>query len=170
MRAGLVPMALALLACEGAEERRVRERAETERAMAEGVSLASGAAAEPRTGLWSEAQLFDRLLRAGVAPRRSDTGVRGPAWMGRDPVVILAGGGEVRAWIFADSIERRQVTDALDPETGTPPGSTVPFPPPMVFVMQNNLAAVVIGGTATNQERIVLALQAGLPAATAGPP
>lgn len=78
-------------------------------------------------------------------------------------MVILAGGGEVRAWIFKDSTARRAVTDGLDAETGTPPGVTVPYAAPMRFVIQNNLAAVVTGGTVVNQERIALALEAGLP-------
>lgn len=158
---------MALLAgCESAESKREREQSAVRGAMAEAVETAAQAAAVPATGLWSEAHLLDRLLRAGVAPRRVDDAPEGPAWMPGRPLVFLAGGGEVRAWIFADSTARRAVTDGLDPETGTPAGETVPYPPPMVFVLQNNLAAVIIGGTARNQERIMLALQAGLPVAS----
>lgn len=78
-------------------------------------------------------------------------------------MMLLAGGGEVRVWLFKDSAARRAVTDPLDAATGTPPGVTVPYAAPMRFIVQNNLAAVVTGGTATNQERIALALEAGLP-------
>lgn len=137
--------------------------------MAEAVETAAQVASVPATGLWSEAHLLDRLLRAGVAPRRVDEAPEGPEWMPGRPLVFRAGGGEVWAWIFADSAARSAVTDGLDPGTGTPPGRTVPYPPPMVFVVQNNLAAVIIGGTARNQDRITLALQAGLPVASPDP-
>jgi hypothetical protein len=133
------------------------------------VSTARRAAAAPSTGLWTEEHLLDRLVRAGVAPRKVDEKRSGAAWMGRESLVFLAGGGELRAWIYPDSVARRAVTDGLDPETGTPPGETVPFAPPMRFVMQNNLAAVISGGTATNHERIALALTAGLPVTTSAP-
>jgi hypothetical protein len=158
-------LALTLAGCESAESRRERERGAERGAMAEAVATATQAAAVPATGLWSEAHLLDRLVRAGVAPRRVEPTPSGPEWMRGDPLVFQAGGGEVWAWIYADSTERRSVTDALDPGTGTPPGRTVPFPPPMVFVTQNNLAAVITGGTERNQDRITLALQAGLPVA-----
>ena len=155
-----------LAGCESAESKREREQTAVRGAMAKAAETAAQAAAVPATGLWSEAHLLDRLLRAGVAPRRVDEAAEGPAWMPAKPLVFRAGGGEVWAWVFADSTARRAVTDGLDPETGTPPGATVPYPPPMVFVLQNNLAAVIIGGTARNQDRITLALQAGLPVAS----
>jgi hypothetical protein len=135
--------------------------------MAEAETVATQARTLPATGKWSEAHLLDRLVRAGVAPRLlADSLWRGlpeAPWMGARPLAIAAGGGLVLAWIFPDSSARRAVTDALDAETGTPPGRVVPFESPMVFVLQNNLAAVITGGTVTAQERIMLALQAGLP-------
>lgn len=137
------------------------------------AAKATQAAAAPATGLWTEAHLFDRLLRAGVAPRAAESPAPGPDWMPSGAIVILAGGGEVRAWIFADSAARKSVTDALDAVTGAPRGGTPPYAPPYQFVMQNNLAAFVIGGRESNQERIRLALEAGLPvsapAESAGP-
>ena len=161
---------LTVAGCGSAEDRQAEQQAQTRTAMAEGAATATRAAATPSTGLWTEEQLFDRLLRSGVAPRRPEAAsAPGPTWMGKEPIVILAGGGEVRAWIFPDSVARRAVTDRLDPETGTPPGETVPFPPPMRFIIQNNLAAVITGGTETNQERVALALQAGLPVTSQKP-
>ena len=79
------------------------------------------------------------------------------------PIALTAGGGEVYVWIYADSTARRAVTDRLDPESGVPPGTTSPFAPPVVFVTNNNLAAIITGGREENIERIMLALQAGLP-------
>lgn len=118
----------------------------------------------PRTGLWSEAHVMDRLLRAGVAPRANTERAPKAEWMGIEPIAILAGGGEVYVWIYRDSTARKAVTDLLDSLRAAPPGRTSPFAPPMTFVTNNNLAAVITGGTITNQDRIMLALQAGLPA------
>lgn len=138
----------------------------SERAARDEVVTASKAAATaPATGLWSEEHLLDRLVRAGVAPRRAEAGATRAAWMKQAPVVLHAGGGEVHAWIYPDSAARRAVTDALDPATAAPAGQTAPFAAPMRFIVQNNLAAVITGGTETNQERVALALQAGLPVA-----
>lgn len=125
--------------------------------------VAARVAAVPSTGLWTEDHLLDRLVRAGVAPRRMDEPAAGPEWMGGPPIAYHAGGGMVLAWIFADSAARRAITDPLDPATAAPAGRVPPFESPMIFVVQNNLAAVITGGSETNQERIALALQAGLP-------
>ncbi len=151
-------------ACSGDTQRAAEAR--TVRAeIARAESTATRVATLPATGLWTEAQVLERLVRAGVAPRVQEKAPSGPAWMRVRAAVFSAGGGEVYAWVYQDSTARRAVTDALDPSTGTPPGRVPPFASPMVFVVQNNLAAVVIGGSETNQERIALALQAGLPAA-----
>lgn len=154
----------ALVACGSPEERAARERDAARGAMAAAESTGRQAAVLPATGLWSDAHVMDRLVRAGVAPRAHDGSIPEAPWMGRAPLALRAGGGEVFVWIFADSSARRAVTAALDPETGAPRGTVTPFAPPLVFVTQNNLAAVITGGTEQNIERIMLAFQAGLPA------
>lgn len=133
--------------------------------IANAETTAARVAALPATGLWSEAQVLERLVRAGVAPRAVETVAIRTEWMRVREVVFAAGGGEVYAWVYKDSASRRAVTDSLDQATGAPPGRVPPFASPMIFLVQNNLAAVVAGGSGTNQERIALALQAGLPAA-----
>lgn len=157
--------ALLLAGCDAEAAR--EEVAKAERVeLARSESTAVAVAALPATGLWSPEHVLERLLRAGVAPRAVADAPAGPEWMGVRPVVFAAGGGEVYAWIYADSVARRAVTDALDPTTAAPAGAVAPFAAPMVFVLQNNLAAVITGGSETNQERVALALQAGLPAAS----
>jgi hypothetical protein len=153
---------VAVAAC-GGDERAARQQAAERAQRDEAVEVGRRAAAAPATGRWTEEHLLDRLVRAGVAPRRQEGGTPGAGWMGVAPIRLLAGGGEVIAWIYPDSAARRAVTDVLDPATGTPPATTSPYPSPMRFIVQNNLAAVVFGGTVTNQERIALALEAGLP-------
>jgi hypothetical protein len=153
-----------ICACGGAE-REESARAAERTAIAAGQATAAQAAALPATGLWSEAHLMDRLGRAGVLPRAREGTPPAAPWMAQAPIALSAGGGEVYVWIYPDSTARRAVTDKLDPETGAPPGTVTPFAPPMVFVTNNNLAAIVTGGTEQNIERIMLTLQAGLPVA-----
>ncbi len=157
----LLPLTVAACGGEAARE----ERAQAERAaIAKAETTATQVAALPATGLWSAEHVLERLVRAGVAPRPLEGAGAGPEWMRVTPVVFAAGGGEVWAWVYADSTARRAVTDGLDPSTGAPAGRVAPFAAPMAFLVQNNLAAVVTGGSETNQERVALALQAGLPA------
>jgi hypothetical protein len=162
----LLPFGLA--AC-GAEERAARERQAERHRLAVSESTATRAAAIPSTGLWTEAHLLERLVRSGVAPRAADSPATGAEWMGRRPLVLHAGGSMLQVWIYADSVARRAVTDSLDPATAAPRGMIAPFAAPMAFVVQNNLAAVVTGGSERNQERITLALQAGLRISTIPP-
>jgi hypothetical protein len=150
-------------ACGDRDAKAAAEQQAVRSSMAVAETTARQAAALPADGKWTEAHLMDRLLRAGVAPRASDRSVPAAPWMGQPPVALLAGGGEVYAWIYEDSLARKAVTDPLDPATAAPPGVVTPFPPPMLFVTNNNLAVVITGGRVTNHERIQLAIQAGLP-------
>lgn len=156
-------LAGALAGACGGEAKRAEETSAARAGIARAESTATSVAAMPRTGLWTASQVLERLVRAGVAPRAVEQAPAGPNWMRARPAVFAAGGGEVYAWIYRDSTARRAVTDALDPFTGAPAGRVPPFSSPMVFLVQNNLAAVITGGSETNQERVALALQAGLP-------
>jgi len=163
VRPGVLLASAMLAAACGGEAERAKEQQAVRGGIARAESTATRAAAMPRTGLWTEAQVLERLVRAGVAPRAVEAASSGPDWMRRAPLVLAAGGGEVYAWVYKDSTARRAVTDSLDPSTGAPPGRVPPFASPMIFLVQNNLAAIITGGSETNQERVALALQAGLP-------
>lgn len=152
-----------LAGCGGAESREQEQAKVARTAIAEAESTVTRAAALPATGLWSEAHLMERLVRTGVLPRPLEGTVPEAPWMQQAPIALTAGGGEVFAWIYADSVARKAVTDGLDPDTGAPRGTTSPWAIPMQVVINNNLVAVITGGTERNQERIALALQAGLP-------
>lgn len=162
--AARLPLLAAIAGCDPEAARQETLRTE-KAAIAQSESTATRVAALPSTGLWSKEHLIERLLRAGVAPREVPDAPPGPAWLGKPTVVIAAGGGEVYAWIFADSLARKAATDSLDATTGAPAGRPPAFAGPVIFVRQNNLAALITGGRVANQERVALALQAGLPPA-----
>ncbi|MBA3853435.1 MAG: hypothetical protein C0503_03410 [Gemmatimonas sp.] len=153
----------AALGCGDKEAERAAEQQAVRQEMAVAETTARRAAALPSDGLWTEAHLMDRLLRAGVAPRANPEPAPDAPWMGREPVRLLAGGGLVYAWIYPDSLARRRVSEAVDSLTAAPAGQTTPFAPPMLMVTNNNLLIVITGGRLTNHERIALAIQAGLP-------
>lgn len=167
MRSVLLTLFVFAVAACGAEDRTSREQAVARTELARAETVATAAALIPSTGLWTEAHLAERLVRAGVAPRPMVDPPAGLEWMRQRPFAFHAGGGTVVAWIYADSIERKAVTDSLDPSTAAPAGRTPPFEGSVVLVVQNNLAAVVTGGSEQNQERIALALQGGLPVTVA---
>lgn len=108
---------------------------------------------------------MDRLVRSGVAPRANPDARIQATWMQAKTIALLAGGGELYAWIYPDSTARRAVTEQLDSLGAVPSGVISPYTPPMLLVTNNNIAVVISGGRVTNQERIALAIQAGLPAA-----
>ena len=156
--------------CGGGEEAAAREQAGARAARDAAAATARDAATIPSTGLWTEAHLVERLVRAGVAPRPVDDAPPGPEWMRAPHLLFLAGGGELHVWIYPDSTARRAVTDGLEPFTAAPRGVTGPYAPPFLLIVQNNLAAVAVGGRVSNHDRIALALQAGLPVTSSPPP
>jgi hypothetical protein len=66
-------------------------------------------------------------------------------------------------YIYPDSVARLAVTAGLDTTALGP--KPVQGEPPVLrqLIVQNNLAAVLIGGSERQQERVLLALSAGLP-------
>jgi hypothetical protein len=85
-------------------------------------------------------------------------------------LLFVAGGSELHAWIFPDSMARIAVSSTLDSARATPPGQNVPFDAPVTLVLQNNLIVVISAGSGQNHERISWTLLAGLPAGLGTPP
>ena len=118
-------------------------------------------------GLWDVDHVSERLVRSGVAPRRVDPAPAAPAFLkSAKAVAAFAVGkdGDLRVFIFADSVARRRVTEALDPATASPRGQPVAWSSAPVLIVVQNLAAVLMGGSPRLQERVQLALEAGLAA------
>lgn len=152
-----------------------RDRADAARAHADSATIAAvraesataaSVAGRPPSPLWDVDRVSERLVRSGVAPRRIEPAPAAPAFFA---TAVATGafnvgrGGELRVFVFSDSLARRRATDALDPETASPRGSAPAWPQPPVLIGVQNLAAVLMGGTETLRERVQLALEAGLP-------
>jgi len=105
------------------------------------------------------------LTRAGVAPRRLDEQPEVPPFFnGAVGVAFAVGrGGELRVFIFADTLARVAVTARLDPFTAAPRGGSYSWPSPPLLAVSQNLIAVMLGGNSALRERVQLAIEAGLP-------
>jgi hypothetical protein len=154
--------ALTLLAACGEDPRVVR----AERAKREVNAVAQQVRSAPRpsaSGRWDEAQLTRRLVDAGLAPRADDSIPAHPR-LPVPPVTLRVGSAHLLAWIFADSIVRRGVSATIDTLSAIPKGQPNPWAEPPMFLTQNNLIAILVGGSDRQRERVRLAIEAGLPA------
>jgi hypothetical protein len=105
----------------------------------------------------------NRLERAGLVPRRSDTPVRVP-FLSVPGVSLTLGRSELQVFVYPDSEARRRDVARLDPMTFAPPGARAPWSIPPALIVSNNLAAVLLSQDERQIERVQDALTAGLPA------
>ena len=115
----------------------------------------------PATGKWDEPHLVERLVSAGLAPQAL-AGGRGEDYWQVPVLQYRVGNATLHAYIYPDSAARRRITNGLDTLTAAPTGTAGPYPLPRLLISNNNLAAVLVGGTERHQERVSNALLAGL--------
>jgi hypothetical protein len=163
MRVALFVFTAGLAACTPSGEKQARVEQAARTAIAAESSTAAAAASLPSSGKWDEPHLVERLVRAGLAPQAMHDQKGEEYW--KVPVLAYQVGPSILyAYIYADSLARRAVTSSLDTLLAAPPGRAGVYPLRHILIMQNNLAAVMVGGSDTQQERVRLAIEAGLPA------
>jgi len=158
---GFVVIAV-LAGCASPAEKKERDATAARSAVATESAKAVVAAGLPATGKWDEAHLVERLVQSGLAPQAVPA-EKSPRFWGVPVHAYRLGAATLYAFLYADSSARRRVTDALDSLSLAPRGSASPYPLPHLLIVQNNLAAVLVGGNERQQERVLLALTAGLP-------
>ncbi|HKS06886.1 MAG TPA: hypothetical protein VJR92_11270 [Gemmatimonadaceae bacterium] len=129
-------------------------------------ALAVAVDARPLSPLWDVDRASERLVRAGIAPRRITPTPDVPPFFSAatsSAAFHVGRDGEVRVFIFADSAARRRATGALDERTVAPAGAGSPWAERPMLIVGQNLAAVMLGGRDQLRERVQLALEAGLP-------
>lgn len=163
MRVALVVFTAALVACTSSTDKQARIEQTARTAIAAESSTAAAAAAMPLTGKWDEPHVIERLVRAGLAPQALRDQKAESFW--KAPLhAFQLGPSVLHVYLYPDSLARRAVTATLDTLLAAPPGSAGVYPLRHILILQNNLAAVMVGGTDTQQERVRLAIEAGLPA------
>ena len=161
-RSVILGAVLSLAACAGEDPRvarAARARQEVE-AVAQQVRTAPHA---PATGRWDAAQLTQRLVNAGLAPRADDSLPSHPT-LPVEPLGLRVGKAHLLAWIFADSTARLKTSAGIDTLSAIPKGQPNPWAEPPMFIVHNNLIAVLVGGSDRQRERVRLAIEAGLSA------
>ena len=162
LRIALLAITGSFAACTSAADKQAKAEVTARMEIAAESSKAAVAASLPLTGKWDEPHLVERLVRAGLAPRALHDVKPEDYW--KAPVLAYqVGPSELHVYLYADSAARKAVTATLDTLMAAPPGRTSVYPPRHILIVQNNLAAVMVGGTDTQQERVRLALEAGLP-------
>jgi len=159
----LLPWLAVLSGCADPADEKAKAVAVARSAVEASAEQAAAAAARPvTTGRWDEAHLVERLVRAGLAPQAipGDQGTRNFRVPG---IVFQLGTSRLTVYLYPDSVARLAVTAGLDTTALGP--TPVQGEPPVLrqLIVQNNLAAVLIGGSERQQERVMLALSAGLP-------
>lgn len=153
-------LSLALFGCNREDPKVVRAR-EERRAVDAVAREVRAVPAVKSTGRWSEAELTQRLVNAGLAPHPDDSVPRHPDF-GPAPIAYRLGKAHLLVWIYADSVARQRATASLDTLHAIPQGQPNAWAEPPLFVVQNNMLAVIIGGSDRARERIRLAIEAGL--------
>jgi len=151
--------ALLLTAC--GQDPRVVQQAKARREVEAVQEQVRAAPRVQSTGRWDAAQLTQRLVSAGLAPHPDDSVPTHPNFSVK-PIGYRVGKAHLLAWIFADSAARRAASAGVDTLTAIPKGQPNPWAEPPMFVVQNNLMAVVVGGSDRQRERVRLAIEAGL--------
>jgi hypothetical protein len=163
MRVALVAFTVVISACTSSSEKQARVEQAARTAMAAESTTAAAAAAMPETGKWDVPHLVERMVRAGLAPQALHDQKAEAFW--KAPLVAYQiGPSMLHVYFYPDSLARKAVTSTLDTLLAAPPGSAGVYPLRHILIMQNNLAAVMVGGSDTQQERVRLAIEAGLPA------
>ncbi|MHB1068852.1 MAG: hypothetical protein ACYC1W_03190 [Gemmatimonadaceae bacterium] len=161
-RSLLLGAVLFLAACAG-EDPRVARAAKARQEVESVAQQVRTAPHAPSTGRWDAAQLTQRLVNAGLAPRADDSLPSHPR-LPVEPLGLRVGKAHLLAWIFADSTARLKTSAGIDTLTAIPKGQPNPWAEPPMFIVHNNLIAVLVGGSDRQRERVRLAIEAGLQA------
>lgn len=156
-------LALLAAACRGKDEA-VPPRAEVEAAVRAATDTAPTGPGCRLTGAWQPCSVEDRMTHAGLVWKKKDDPA---AW----PFLAVTGANygvgaaddEVHVFLYDSEAARRADTDKLDSLAVAPKGEHRTWKVMPLLVTSNNLAALVFTRNERSQERIALALSAGLP-------
>ena len=155
----MVPCAMA--ACGGPPADDTPAAAVDDRPLDSGLSAAPGAPC-PETGAWRRCNLEKRLERSGFVVVRGDTTVRHP-FLDVPGTAYRLGVDELQVFIYPSEAARKRDLADIDATTVSPPNAPAIWAARPTLITSNNLAAILIGGSSRQVERVQNALTAGLP-------
>ena len=162
MRPVLLLVTIVAVACSSVADEKARATQVATAGIAAESAKAAAVPALPATGLWDEPHLIDRLVHSGLAPRQATDAPPSVKYWDRPVTALLLGESTLYVYFYVDSIARRRITATLDTATAAPRGMASPYPVPRLLIINNNLVAVLVGGTDRAQERVMFAISAGL--------
>jgi hypothetical protein len=118
----------------------------------------------PRTGLWALCSVEKRLEQSGFVVRRVSGEAPRRGGFSVTPVVYTVGKSRLEVFIYPSESALAGDIAKIDTLSAAPRGAKNPWPffTP-TFVRSGNLAAVFLTESATQAERLTLALAAGAP-------
>lgn len=117
-----------------------------------------------KVGLWTPCAVEDRLVHAGLVVNKLTAPSRYPFFsVAGIAFTIGAKSDQVEVFIYPSQTARERDTNALDSLNAAPKGQRYAYRVQPLLVTSNNLAALVFTLNERSQERMSLALSAGLP-------
>jgi len=116
----------------------------------------------PATGNWSECAVFERLDRAGLAPRRDSSSASEPPLAPRGTLLRI-GNSELELYIYSDAKTRELEEGKLDRSKYVDYAAPVTMQPLPTLIHSANLIAILHSRNDHQRERVADALTAGPP-------
>ena len=116
----------------------------------------------PSTGSWGPCTLLERLERAGLAPRVSQSMVGEPPLRQSGHLVRL-GSAELKVFLYPDSTARLEDEARLDPRRYIEATQNPTLRNEATIIRSANLLAILHSKSGTQRERVSLAITAGPP-------
>ena len=126
------------------------------------VAGKGGTPACPKTGQWTECQVFARLEQAGVAPRRGGT-LAGLPKVGGTPTQYTIGKSGLAVYLFADTAARGRAARTLDTLHFVAPSGSLTTRGEATAIQNGNLLGLLFSRNDQQRERVSDALMAGAP-------
>ena len=114
------------------------------------------------TGRWAPCNVFNRLDRAGLAPRIDSSVVREPG-LEQVGTLVRVGSGELRVYLYPDSASRRADEQRLERGRYIEASAQPTMRNEATVIRSNNLLGILKSRSETQRERVALAFAAGAP-------
>jgi hypothetical protein len=161
----LALLAMLLVACERGRPRGAGEgtaEADTTRADTSVRAIAQPRAACPATGNWSECAIYERLDRAGLAPRRDSAAVTEPPLTVRG-VLLRVGASQLELYFYPDAKAREAEEAKLDRTKYVDYAAPLTIRQEPTLIHSANLIAILHSPNDHQRERVADAITAGPP-------
>ncbi|MGH7678289.1 MAG: hypothetical protein ACRENU_07475 [Gemmatimonadaceae bacterium] len=116
----------------------------------------------PATGNWAECSIFERLDRAGLAPRKDSVGTTEPP-LEPSGLLFRVGNSELELYLYPDLAARRRGEATLDKTKYADPSAPLTMRPLPTLITSANLIAILHSRNEHQRERVADAVTAGPP-------